>query len=182
MLHRRAANVPRPYDREPGPPRRRSRGGRGQALVEFALVIPVFLVILAGLLYFGFMLYSKMTVINAAREGAHYGIILDPTDAAFATKIGNQVSAAAAVGLNPAQITTATAGYKVVSGVITATTCLWGVPTSNPSACKAGDAVAVSVTYPFANPIPIHLALLGNVIIDLPTAFSLNSAVQMIHE
>ena len=53
---------------------------RGQALVEFAVVFPIFMVILTSLLYFGFLLYSKMSIINAAREGAHYGILLDPAD------------------------------------------------------------------------------------------------------
>jgi len=38
------------------------------------------MVILTSLLYFGFLLYSKMSIINAAREGAHYGILLDPAD------------------------------------------------------------------------------------------------------
>jgi Flp pilus assembly protein TadG len=151
---------------------------RGQALVEFALVIPIFLVVLSALLYFGFMLYSKMTVINAAREGAHYGIILDPIDAAFTTKIASQVSAAATVGLDPTKITTTTTGFKVINGVISATTCTWGAG----GTCLAGDAVSVGVAYPFANPIPLHLALLGNVVIDLPSAFSLNSTVEMIHE
>ena len=67
---------------------------RGQAMVEFALVVPIFLVVLCGILYFGFMLYSKMSIINAAREGAHYGIILDPRDLAFVAKVSGQVSAA----------------------------------------------------------------------------------------
>ncbi len=151
---------------------------RGQALVEFALVLPIFLVVLSGILYFGFMLYSKMTVINAAREGAHYGVTLDPKDAAFSTKIANQASAAATVGLDATKLTTTTAGLKVVNGVITGASCTWG----SGGTCAAGDAVSVSVTYPFSNPIPMRLSLLGNVIVDLPEAFSLSSTVQMIHE
>ena len=38
-------------------PQRRKRS-RGQALVEFAVVLPVFLLILSGVLDFGFLLYS----------------------------------------------------------------------------------------------------------------------------
>ena len=61
----------------------RGRGGRrdrGQTLVEFALIIPFFWVILASIFYFGFMLYTRMTVINAAREGARAGAMaLDAT-------------------------------------------------------------------------------------------------------
>jgi Flp pilus assembly protein TadG len=53
---------------------RRRRRSRGQALVEFALVFPIFFLILAGLLDFGFLLYSRITLINATREGARIAI------------------------------------------------------------------------------------------------------------
>jgi Flp pilus assembly protein TadG len=47
------------------------RGGRsGQALVEFALVIPVFLLLLFGVVDFGRLIYMNSTVSQAAREGA----------------------------------------------------------------------------------------------------------------
>jgi hypothetical protein len=136
--------------------------------------------VLASVLYFGFLLYSKMSIINAAREGAHYGILLDPADAAFDTKVGDQVQGAAGAGLNPASVTTVTTGFKVdtTTYLVTSTPCTWG----SGGTCKAGDAVTVTVTYPFANPVPLHLVLLGNVIIDLPSSIDLNSTVQMIHE
>ena len=54
--------------------RGRRRGSRGQSLVEFSLVLPIFLIVLAGVLDFGFMLFSRMTVINAAREGARWAV------------------------------------------------------------------------------------------------------------
>jgi len=154
---------------------------RGQALVEFAIVFPIFLIVLASVLYFGFLLYSKMSIINAAREGAHYGILLDPADAAFRAKVGYQVQGAAGAGLNPASVTTVTTGFKVdpTTHLVTSTSCTWG---SGGTPCAAGDAVTVTVTYPFANPIPLHLVLLGNVIIDLPSSIDLTSTVQMIHE
>jgi Flp pilus assembly protein TadG len=47
---------------------------RGQSLVEFALVIPVFLVILFGILDFGFLLYSRITLSSGTREGAHAAV------------------------------------------------------------------------------------------------------------
>ena len=45
------------------------------------MVLPVFLLVLAGILDFGLGLYSQMTVINAAREGARLGVVTigDPT-------------------------------------------------------------------------------------------------------
>jgi Flp pilus assembly protein TadG len=46
----------------------------GQSMVEFALILPVFFLILAGIIDFGFMFYSRITVINAAREGARAAV------------------------------------------------------------------------------------------------------------
>src|SRR5512134_2514136 len=56
------------------PSRRRGRG-RGQALVEFALVFPIFLLLVVALfdLGRGVFIYSGLT--NAAREGARLAIV-----------------------------------------------------------------------------------------------------------
>jgi PKD repeat protein len=47
-----------------------SQKSRGQSLVEFALVLPVFLVFLAAALDLGRVFYANITLNNAAREGA----------------------------------------------------------------------------------------------------------------
>ena len=39
-------------------------GQRGQSLVEFALVFPLFILLLAGMIDFGLGLYSYMTINN----------------------------------------------------------------------------------------------------------------------
>lgn len=55
---------------------RRSRpAGRGQALVEFALIIPVFLVLMVALFDFGRAVFAYNTLTNAAREGARMAIV-----------------------------------------------------------------------------------------------------------
>lgn len=57
----------------------RSRGTprqRGQSLVEFALVVPLMLMILVGLVDFGFAFYSHMTLSYASREGARVAAAL----------------------------------------------------------------------------------------------------------
>jgi hypothetical protein len=56
----------------PGP----NRGGRrGQALVEFALVIPLFLLLLVALFDLGRAVFTFNTLTNAAREGARMAIV-----------------------------------------------------------------------------------------------------------
>ena len=56
------------------PPNRKRRRERGQALVEFALVLPVFLAIVLATVDFGWALRSYITLTNAAREGARLGV------------------------------------------------------------------------------------------------------------
>ena len=59
-------------------PRRRrgaTRVARGQALVEFALVIPIFLFLLVALFDLGRAVFSYNTLTNAAREGARMAIV-----------------------------------------------------------------------------------------------------------
>jgi Flp pilus assembly protein TadG len=54
---------------------RRKRGQEGQALAEFALVIPVLVILLLGIMEFGLLLYNQHVITNASREGARYGIV-----------------------------------------------------------------------------------------------------------
>jgi hypothetical protein len=53
---------------------------RGQDLVEFALVIPLLLLIVIGVLDLGRAFFASIAVANVAREGARYGINLDWED------------------------------------------------------------------------------------------------------
>ncbi len=48
---------------------------RGQALVEFALAIPIFLLLLIALFDLGRAVFSYNTLTNAAREGARIAIV-----------------------------------------------------------------------------------------------------------
>ncbi len=54
---------------------RRRRSGRGQTLVEFALVLPIFVVMLFGLLDTARFVYMNSVVSQAAREGARLGAV-----------------------------------------------------------------------------------------------------------
>lgn len=48
---------------------------RGQALVEFALVFPVFLLLLMSVIEFGRFIVAYEAANNAVREGARYAIV-----------------------------------------------------------------------------------------------------------
>jgi Flp pilus assembly protein TadG len=65
--------VSRPVDRV----RRRERS-RGQGLVEFAVSVPVFVMLLFGMLEFGFAFSHNLTLEYSTREGARVGAALGP--------------------------------------------------------------------------------------------------------
>lgn len=56
------------------PHRDRTRS-RGQGLVEFALVLPIFLVILIGMVDLGRAIWANNSVANAAREAARFASV-----------------------------------------------------------------------------------------------------------
>jgi hypothetical protein len=58
-----------------GPRFRRRRRRGGQALVEFALVAPIFIFALLCIIEFGRAVYSAQMLHTAAREGARYAIV-----------------------------------------------------------------------------------------------------------
>jgi Flp pilus assembly protein TadG len=48
------------------------RREEGASMVEFALVAPLLLVLLFGIIEFGLILYDQAAITNASREGARY--------------------------------------------------------------------------------------------------------------
>lgn len=73
---------------------------RGTTMVEFALIVPVLLLLLVGILDLGRALNAYVTMSNASREGARYAM-LHPTAAPSA--IASEV-ARRAVPLDSAQL------------------------------------------------------------------------------
>jgi Flp pilus assembly protein TadG len=65
---------------------------RGQALVEFALVLPVLLVILLGTFDAGRLIFAYNSVSNAAREGGRTAIVNQTPDEVLA-KAAEQATA-----------------------------------------------------------------------------------------
>lgn len=51
------------------------RSQRGAAAVEFAVVLPLLLVLLFGIVEFSILLFDKALLTNASREGARAGIV-----------------------------------------------------------------------------------------------------------
>ena len=88
--------------------RRRNEQG-GQTLVEFALVLPLLLMILFAICQYGFLFYTYISVNQAAREGARHAAV-GAADAAIVTKI------TATVALDPAMLAIAITPAERISG------------------------------------------------------------------
>lgn len=73
---------------------------RGQELVEFALVLPVLILLILGMMEYSRAYYTSSLLQNAAREGARYGL-LHPTDTDTITTRARQFI----TGLNPDNLT-----------------------------------------------------------------------------
>lgn len=68
---------------------RTDRNERGQALVEFALVISLLAFLLLGIFDFGYAVFTNNLLNNAAREGARAGSIISNSNTTICNRIRN---------------------------------------------------------------------------------------------
>jgi Flp pilus assembly protein TadG len=121
--------------------RRGSRACRGQSLVEFAVVFPVFILLLAGMVDFGLALFSNVTIINSAREGARLAVTQTPINT---TTIENRVRAMS-TGLDPSDLSVTTTCHTAGGSTISCTS----------PAPPAGSSVRVLVEYDYSMVWPL---------------------------
>src|SRR5437868_3976340 len=83
---------------------------RGAVAAEFALLLPVFMLILFGTIEFGMIMYSRELITNASREGARAGIVQvspKPTAGAITTIATTYLTG---TGIRPADVTVTVTG------------------------------------------------------------------------
>ena len=136
--------------------RRRALNGRhdtrsrGQALAEFALVAPIFFLILFSIIDFGRYVYYVQILNNAAREGARYAIVHGANSL--------QSSGPPAPGFTSSDPTAA--NVKAVAkthaiGVVGSSAVLQIFAEYPDSYNRRGDRVKVRIDYAFQSMIPI---------------------------
>jgi Flp pilus assembly protein TadG len=103
---------------------------RGAVTVEFALVVPIFFLLVLGIIEFGRAMMVGEMVNNAARAGCRGGVL--------AGRSNSDVASAAASSLTGSGIANYTCTVKV-NGVV-----------ANASTAQTGDAVAVTITVPYS--------------------------------
>jgi Flp pilus assembly protein TadG len=78
--------------------RRKRNGESGAELVELAVALPLLLILIAGIVDFGFLLQSFEVVTNAAREGARIGVLPGYGTADVQGRVASYVTAAGLAG------------------------------------------------------------------------------------
>lgn len=79
------------------------RTDRGASAVEFALVMPILVLVLVGIVNFGFVLAQQISLNNAARQAARYAVV----DGPVCSQIENEgKSSAATIGMSSSQVPT----------------------------------------------------------------------------
>jgi hypothetical protein len=71
----------------------RARSQKGNALVEFAFVLPLFLFLVFGMITFSLALYDKTILTMATRDGARAGAVFVGTNTAKEQKAQNTADA-----------------------------------------------------------------------------------------
>jgi Flp pilus assembly protein TadG len=92
-------------------PRRSDR--RGAAAVEFALVAPIFFLLVLGMVEFGRMVMVQQVLTNAAREGARVAVFDGATSDDVKAQVRNYLTAAHLPATDPVldPVDPKTAGY-----------------------------------------------------------------------
>jgi Flp pilus assembly protein TadG len=124
---------------------------RGQALVEFALIIPIFVLLLVGIFDLGRGVYAWSTLNNAAREGTRQAIV-DQTPAHIRSRAADH---SVALGVDETDVVVEFRNKDDTGGCTELTN---ADPTDDPfvSTCLA----RVRVNYDFSAVTPI----IGNIV------------------
>jgi Flp pilus assembly protein TadG len=119
---------------------------RGSALVEFAIVLPLVLVLIAGVVDFGFLFQRYEVITNAAREGARLASLPGYTCATGGV-VEARVRAYVQTGL---QLINAQMATAMPSGAVTITCPTLAVPITGGGTVNIPTArVQVSYTHSF---------------------------------
>jgi Flp pilus assembly protein TadG len=126
----------------------------GVIAVEFALVLPILITLVAGIIEFGVALYFQGVITNASREAARAGIIIgDPRPA-------------------PSEITDVALTYMTNLGVSCDASCV----SVSGSQGNSGENLTVSVA------VPYRFVILQGFVEGLVGDITLRAAVTMKHE
>ena len=134
---RTRASLPLTKDKVDGPCRLFRKKRLAAAAVEFAVVAPVFLLMVFGMIEYGRMVMVYQILTNASREGARAAVLDGATTTSVTTSVNSYLTNA------------------MISGATVA------VAPNPPTSAQYGDPVTVTVSIPFSQvswlPSPMYL-------------------------
>ncbi len=122
-------------------------------MVEFAIIAPLFAMLLFGLVEFGLAMYEKGVVTNASREGARFGVVYSTPKKTQAEIVGKVQE------------------YLTKSGFTTPATI-----NVNGAQGASGNSLQVTVTYPY------NFQVLPNFVAGLTGSMNLSANTVMLME
>jgi len=152
------AHAAKPIPRRTGRALARRPRQRGAAVVEFALLLPLLLVITFGIIEFSIALYDKAVITNASREAARAGVIYSSPR------------------LTNTQISTVATNYCQNYLISLGGTVVPTVSVSHPSGTNSGNPLTVTVSYGYRS------LGMSSVVDPMPSLLSLSAATTMNYE
>lgn len=126
----------------------KTRRSKGQAMIEFALILPLLLLVIIGTFEFGRVIFVYANLFNAAREGVRYGLI-NPQD--YSGILQHAQDNVVLVRLDPGNDLT----VKMDTGPGSADICTMAVGNTCPDYAEIGNRVLVEIQYTLAPMTPL---------------------------
>ena len=159
--------------------RRFVRAQSGAEVVEFALTLPLLLLVVLGIIEFGFLFQQYEVITNAAREGARIGTL--PTYTANASVTQTNVTARVNQYLTAGGLSTASATIYGGGGCPGACTWLPVIDTivaGPPAVCVK----VFPVTVHYSHPVPFVGGIIRYFGRSLPATITLKATARMRYE
>ena len=118
------------------------RSEKGQSIVEFALVLPILVMLLFGIIDFGRIFHTYLAIDHASREAARTASIGEND----ATIVSTAVASASSIQLTAGQVAVSPGGTK-----------------------SSGSDVTVTITYPVSFLTPVVSNLTGPITLSSST-------------
>jgi hypothetical protein len=139
---------------------------KGTSIVEFAIILPLLIILIFGMVEFSSLFYNKAVITNASREGARAAIVFrpDPNTGIYTPLSLPEIQII---------IDTYVSNYLIGFPKTTATIPTYTACPSTPPVPGVDDFVVVTVSYDY------NFLLLPNFLGFLPSPFPLKATTRM---
>ena len=146
----------------------RHHARRGQSMVEFALILPLFVLLLVGVFDFGRAVYAYNTINNAAREGGRFAIV----DQSIPDIQAHAASHAVSLGI---PVTDVEVEFRLIATPNVPNSCVGAVPGADNNTVAIVDCIAIiTVPYDYTAVTPIIGNIVGTIVMEGESRFKVD--------